>query len=551
MKTTRAGLFTIIFLLWFLAGCTPQPAAPDPTAETPSPLINFQGEYFSTAGACGYCHTGLKSDQGVDTSVDSIWRSSMMANSAWDPYYLASVRNEIIANPHLSSEIQDKCSTCHVPMAYKTLNIQNTLTLLLDQDGVLDPTHPLEPLAVDGVSCTLCHQIQADQLGTSETFSGGFLVDSITPVGRRSSYGPFPVDAGLATIMQSASGYIPVQSNHIRQSEMCATCHNLFTPYIKNDGTLSEEVFPEQTVHLEWLASVYAQNASCQDCHMIAVEGKSPIANTGGQAQTGINLHTFQGGNQYMLTALRDNPDLLGGSTTKSLFDKAIARTGDQLQNRTASLEVSGQIHNDQLDVIVKVTNLVGHKFPTSFPSRRAWLHFLVTAEDGSILFDSGEWSANGAIDGNGNDQDPTQFEGHYDLITREEEVQIYESIIGDPDGVVTTTLLRSQSYLKDNRILPIGFDKATAGGDIAVIGDAYSDPDFIGSSDEIQYQVQLENQDGPIHITVELLYQTIGYRWAENLRKGEATETNRFFTIYNGTPNAPVVIASQSIIVP
>src|SRR5690606_33741227 len=112
-------------------------------------------------------------------------------------------------------------------------------------------------------------------------------------------------------------------------------------PYIKNDGTLSEEVFPEQTVHLEWLASVYAQNASCQDCHMIAVEGKAPIANTGGQAQTGINLHTFQGGNQYMLTALRDNPDLLGGSTTKSLFDKAIARTGDQLQNRTASLEVS------------------------------------------------------------------------------------------------------------------------------------------------------------------------------------------------------------------
>jgi len=116
---------------------------------------------------------------------------------------------------------------------------------------------------------------------------------------------------------------------------------------------------------------------------------------------------------------------------------------------------------------------------------------------------------------------------------------------------VVTTTLLRSQNYLKDNRILPIGFDKATASGDIAVIGDAYSDPDFIGGSDEIQYQVQLENQDGPIHITVELLYQTIGYRWAENLRKGEATETNRFFTIYNGTPNAPVVIASQSIIVP
>ncbi len=171
MKPLVPGYFMIIFLLWFLAGCTPQPAAPDLTAETPSPLINFQGEYFPPAGARGYCHTGLKSDQGVGHLRGSHLALIHDGNSARDPYYLASVRNEIIANPHLSSEIQDKG---HLPCTHgiQNPNIQNTLTLLLDQDGVLDPTHPLEPLAVDGVSCTLCHQIQADQLGTSENFSG-------------------------------------------------------------------------------------------------------------------------------------------------------------------------------------------------------------------------------------------------------------------------------------------------------------------------------------------------------------------------------------------
>ena len=33
----------------------------------------------------------------------------------------------------------------------------------------------------------------------------------------------------------------------------------------------------------------------------------------------------------------------------------------------------------DRLDVDVDVLNLAGHKFPTAYPSRRAWLHVAVT----------------------------------------------------------------------------------------------------------------------------------------------------------------------------
>jgi len=43
------------------------------------------------------------------------------------------------------------------------------------------------------------------------------------------------------------------------------------------------------------------------------------------------------------------------------------------------------------------------------------------------------------------------------------DEVQIYESIIADANSRVTTGLLTGVRYVKDNRLLPRGFDKATA----------------------------------------------------------------------------------------
>ncbi len=72
---------------------------------------------------------------------------------------------------------------------------------------------------------------------------------------------------------------------------------------------------------------------------------------------------------------------------------------------------------------------------------------------------------------GNDNDADPAAYEPHYATIDDAEQVQIYESIMGNTDGEVTTTLLRGAGYLKDNRLLPSGFDKDTVGADIACAG--------------------------------------------------------------------------------
>ncbi len=76
----------------------------------------------------------------------------------------------------------------------------------------------------------------------------------------------------------------------------------------------------------------------------------------------------------------------------------------------------------------VKITQLAGHKLPTAYPSRRVWLHVVLTDRNGRIVFESGTFQTDGAIAGNDNDADPAQFEPHYAQIETSDQVQIYES---------------------------------------------------------------------------------------------------------------------------
>jgi hypothetical protein len=72
------------------------------------------------------------------------------------------------------------------------------------------------------------------------------------------------------------------------------------------------------------------------------------------------------------------------------------------------------------------------------------------------------------------------KHEPHYDKINNPQQVQIYEAIMADTANALTHTLLRAKTYLKDNRLLPQGFDKSTASADIAVHGRATTDNNSI-----------------------------------------------------------------------
>lgn len=548
MNRQWGGWLVVLSLMIVAAGCAPAATQAMPTDQPAEPgaLLNVKGALFSTSGQCSACHTGLKTAGGMDISIDTDWRSTMMANAARDPYYRASVRRETLANPQYKEFIQDKCSTCHVPMAHFTTAAGGGKTAMLD-DGVFASTHPDHALAMDGVSCTLCHQIQPEGLGTADSFSGGLAFDETAATGDRALFGQFAVAENWVTVMQAASGFVPAQASHTAQSALCATCHNLFTPYITNDGKISAELFPEQTPYTEWENSDFVDKQSCQDCHMPDAGEAVAISTVNPEKRSPFRQHTFIGGNQFMLSLLQANGDALEVTALDEQFEQTLQLTEQQLSAKTATIHLTPELEGQVLNLGVSIENLTGHKFPTSFPSRRVWLHVLMTDQNGAVVFESGAWDPNGAIPGNINDQDSFQFEPHYERITQPDQVQIYETIIGDPNGAATTTLLRAQRYLKDNRLLAAGMDKTALPAEIAVVGEAGQDVDFAAGGDSLVYQIQLSGQ-GAYQVTVELLYQSIGYRWAENLRGEPFTDEARsFLEMLNATPLTPARVTQAS----
>ena len=220
-------------------------------------------------------------------------------------------------------------------------------------------------------------------------------------------------------------------------------------------------------------------------------------------------------------------------------MDASARRTIANLQTSTAKVAVErAELAGGRLNIDVAVQNLTGHKLPTAYPSRRAWLHVTVRDRGGKTVFESGAIAPSGSIQGNDNDADPLKFEPHYREIRLADQVQIYESVMRDSAGLPTTGLLKGLGYLKDNRLLPKGFDKVTAEPRIAVFGDALQDPDFRAGEDRVRYAIDVAG-DGPYQVDVELRFQVIAFRWAENLRSYDSKETKRFVGYYETMSSA------------
>src|SRR3972149_6904033 len=231
----------------------------------------------------------------------------------------------------------------------------------------------------------------------------------------------------------------------------------------------------------------------------------------------------FAGANPYILTMLQMFGDELGVTAGTGHFQESLEASLDLLKSETAEVALEDlELKGARLSGQVVVENLAGHKFPTAYPSRRARLHITVHDADGLLVFESGAALPDGSIDGNDNDADPAQFEPHYQAIVGPHQVQIYEAILKDSEGAVTTSVMRAAGYLKDNRLLAGGVQKSAPHEDIAVRGEARDDPDFVGGGDRVLLDVPLSGtRRVPYTVTVEVLFQPLGDRWIENLRQG------------------------------
>lgn len=508
-----------------------------PTSAAVLPLIVAKSAHFSGAGNCAVCHstdnkTALVDADGQPVDIAADWSSTMMANAARDPFYLATVSAEVAAQPALKEAIEGKCVTCHAPMG-KTEADEGDLSYGLDS---LDGDDTLAQLGRDGVSCTLCHQIEPENLGKEESFSGHFEIGE-----QKRIYGPYA--RITAQPMVNQSGYTPMLGEHVRDSALCATCHTLRTPTLDANGKPTGGEFPEQMAYKEWLQSAFARDAarSCQSCHMPAAKGAIRITNSPSGVTTGhtpFGKHHFVGGNAFMLGVLKDNAAALALTATPAAFDATIARTREALGERTARLSAQPALAAGVLTLPVTVQNLTGHKFPTGFPSRRAWLHVKLTDASGKRVFESGAYGPDGEIA-----QLDAGFEPHYDRIDSSGQVQIYEAVMADTDGRVTQRLMRAASYAKDNRLLPSGFDPAAADADTRSHG-VGADASFTGGGDTVTYAIATAGFTPPFRVEVELLYQSVAPRFAAAVSAAGTARTQRFDGMYARADKTPERVA-------
>jgi hypothetical protein len=492
---------------------------------------------YVTSALCMSCHNGIMTPTWEDVSFGFSWRTGMMANAARDPYWQASVRREVMDHPGAGAAIENECSRCHMPLSNATTRATGRPAAVFQHLPVGQTVSPLGALAADGVSCVACHSITPDGLGSEESFTGGFTLASTGD-----AFGPFQVDDGRAGTMQSATALRPAASDHLAQAEFCATCHTLITHSLGPDGSVIGEL-PEQVPFLEWSHSSYRDAASCQSCHMPVVKGETPLTSVLGQPRPGVSRHVFLGGNAFMQRLLGRNQFELGVVPVMRDMNAAADLTVAHLGGSSSRISIDGaEIADGILTADVSVENFAGHKLPTAYPSRRVWIELQVKDTSGRTVFWSGAPLADGSIAGNDNDADGRRYEPHHLEISSPDDVQIYETILEGPDGSVTTGLLTATAYRKDNRLLPDGFEKETAEDRVAVRGEAVGDGDFTGGGDQVRYVVSLGSSPSRYTVTAALWYQSIGFRWAQNLSDYDAPESHRFVRLYTGAADVSAV---------
>jgi hypothetical protein len=307
---------------------------------------------------------------------------------------------------------------------------------------------------------------------------------------------------------------------------------------------------------------------TCQDCHMpanypsktgprlnfkaasieedifAATDYRAPdeeihLRVRGPEADEPFSRHTLLGMNIFALKMFAQNPDTLGvafsdpmatyGNAVPSLV--AAQKSALELARaETAQVEITSVRRTAKsLRAEVKVSNLAGHKFPSGVSFRRAFVELRVLDSAGRTLWVSGGTNKDGVIgttkagkftslvteffDLKSNPQQ--KYQPHFDAshpITSEEQVQIYEELVKDTNGVFTTSFLSLADPVKDNRMMPQGWSKnGPEAGDTKPLGvDESSNPGYFDGTGSSVLAYEIPLSVGAKTVTATIYYQTI-----------------------------------------
>lgn len=301
----------------------------------------------------------------------------------------------------------------------------------------------------------------------------------------------------------------------------------------------------------------------------------------------GFAKHTLVGLNLFLVEMAQHFAQVMGIRTGDPMLSRKSGVTGlegteaailEQAAERTAAVSIAELEREDgALRAKLRIENKAGHKFPSGVAFRRAFIEFNVLDADGKVLWSSGSTDGNGAIvDSTGAPlagelwwgadcaeriaPEARAHQPHRQIITRQDQVQIYEELVAEPadveapvcgghakpEGKLTTSFLSICAKVKDNRLLPHGFlplekrieiagalgAKADLAEDVApvAVGD---DPDYRdGGRDEIVYQVKLDELSGePASVRATLYYQAAPpYYLQDKFCTSRSEDTSRLY---------------------
>ena len=250
---------------------------------------------------------------------------------------------------------------------------------------------------------------------------------------------------------------------------------------------------------------------------------------------------------------MKENKEELGIPATDANFDSTLTYTYEMLQQKTLELDLQmDSLGSDTAYFALELRNLAGHKFPSGYPSRRAFIEFVVLEEDGDTLFQSGVLDNTYEVKGMDD-----HYEPHYDVIRSGDQVQIYELVNGDINGQFSTVLERGFQALKDNRLPPLGFSRSHPVYDTTQIaGRALDDPNFNqtdgqegSGSDQIRYHIPLgDYAGGSIEVKARVLYQSLPPKWMAEMFAASTPEIETFRTMYDRADQSAVEVAARSL---
>jgi len=561
---------------------------------TPSPSAP-QG--FLTSSQCLGCHSASKENMAflfaegpqppINLSPYTEWRASMMGLAGRDPIFHAQLESEKTLRPSQAAFLDNTCYRCHGVMGQRQLESDKNQPFKHDMVYALpdDADGKYGALARDGVSCAVCHRVSKEELGMPATFTGKFKIDPPEVIN-----GPY--DQLITVPMKNATGITPRYGEHVKSSALCGSCHTVILPVFDSKGRPvtdqngKPKEFHEQMTYPEWQNSVYQNERepikreavrTCQDCHMQReflgqqlvfrtaniedinypyTDYRAPDKDITVRVRDQYSRHTLLGINQFGLMMFEQFPDILGVRTADYMYGEAVpglltaqASGYDLARRETATIDITSLSRTDNyLEANVKIENLAGHGFPSGVGFRRAFLTFEALDAAGKVVWASGRTNSVGAIvKGLGDEVLPTEFfydqvkrkqvfQPHYEVINDEGQVQIYEEVIADPQGKITTSFVGLDQVLKNNRLLPKGWRRDGPYGEFtAPHGDAERDPEYVNKSgatgaDRITYRVPLDDRTrAAVSVRVTLNYQAIPPSYLrDRFTIGKGIETQR-----------------------